>query len=119
VIRARFRDPSGLVTDYEEVRVELVVRSIKLELQNNVIDKDFNTVQMSVYIKEPADVEVKIYEITGEMVCEIWEGFHQGGILSAAWDGKNDHGRETGHGVYILMVKVGSYCETRKIIMEK
>lgn len=117
-IRIKFKDPTGFITDEEVIALTLNVRASRIVYQSNEVNftKGIQA-SLSLYIQDYQDVDVKVYEITGELVKDIWEGSHQGGILSITWDGTNDYGRKVAQGVYLLLVKVGSQKDIKEVIV--
>ncbi|MEW6558228.1 MAG: FlgD immunoglobulin-like domain containing protein [Elusimicrobiota bacterium] len=71
-------------------------------------------------LKENLDVEIKIYDLIGELVWEkkLTAG-ETGGVLGPdneiTWDGKNENGDYVSAGGYICLVKVGNKVEKTKI----
>ncbi len=60
--------------------------------------------------------EIKIYTITGEMVCKVGYDSANGRTF---WDGKNDSGEKVASGIYIIYVDSGNEKKKLKIAVEK
>ena len=55
-----------------------------------------------------ANVEVAVYDLSGRRVRTLVSGRLPAGVESAAWDGRDDTGRDVGAGVYILRLAASS-----------
>jgi flagellar basal-body rod modification protein FlgD len=53
---------------------------------------------------DAAKVEVKILDAAGNLVCKLDLGMQKAGVLSIAWDGKNDAGMAVSDGAYNMTV---------------
>jgi hypothetical protein len=72
------------------------------------------TTTITYYLKEDADVDIKIYSLIGELVWsrsfkadepEGRKGSHDGDVT---WDARNDQGYKILNGVYIVYIKTGT-----------
>ncbi len=72
------------------------------------------TTTITYYLKEDADVDIKIYSLIGELVWsrsfkanepEGRKGSHDGDVT---WDARNDQGYKVLNGVYIIYIKTGT-----------
>jgi len=71
-----------------------------------------------------ADVTVKIYKATGEIVRILNIGYQQAGNYidrtnSAYWDGRDDSGQKVSGGVYFYTIKADNFSATRKMLVQK
>ncbi len=75
----------------------------------------YQQTKFTYYLKEPSDVKIHIYTLTGDLV-KTWdisqaeneeltsEGLHQGQII---WDGRNGMGHDVLNGVYLAYILTG------------
>jgi len=73
-------------------------------------------------LKEPADMKLYVYNLAGELVKILDEGYLSANKYLVDWYGDNgDIGENTGKpvasGVYIIYFKADSYHETKKVIL--
>jgi lipopolysaccharide export system protein LptA len=62
------------------------------------------------------DVEIKIFNIVGELVAKIDEKNKATGYVHRyVWSGTNDAGKKLASGVYIYSIKAGKYSDKKKI----
>lgn len=75
-------------------------------------------------LSESADVTIRIYNISGQLVRTLDLGHKQAGFYlskakAAYWDGKNDVGEQLASGVYLYQLKAGDFTIIRKMLMVK
>ncbi len=51
------------------------------------------------------EVEVRIYNLHGELVQELWQGFQNAGNYSLYWSGHTTTGKEVASGIYLCTVR--------------
>lgn len=68
-----------------------------------------------------AGVEVKIYDLSGELV----EKYGENAALTAgwnrvlSWDGRNSAGKTVGMGVYFMEIKINNAAAMKRVIVIK
>lgn len=65
------------------------------------------------------DVNLTIYNIRGQVIKRLSEGYYQAGIHSLHWDGRNDTGSVSPSGVYLVEIRSGDQRSVRQIILSK
>ena len=120
---------SNLFTANGEFTIESVIASnmtgdSKLSTSVNMLEgfsisaaypNPFNpTTQMSLTLNTNADVSVKVFNMTGQMVDVIANGQMSSGSYSFTWDGAN-----VSSGVYFIQTEVGSEIQNQKIMLVK
>ena len=75
-------------------------------------------------LAEPADVSVKVYDVSGHLVRSISVGLKPVGYYltrerAAYWDGRNEVGEPVSSGVYFLQFIAGGFSATRQVVMLK
>ncbi|MRR09094.1 T9SS type A sorting domain-containing protein [bacterium] len=60
-------------------------------------------------------VSLKVYNVAGQLVRTLAEGFQPAGAHAVRWDGRDDRGREVSSGVYLYRLTAGSGTATRKL----
>jgi hypothetical protein len=70
-------------------------------------------------VPEPAHVTVKIYNILGQEVRELYRGHMEPGYQFMKWDGKDMFGTPGPSGMYIVVMQAGEFLDTKKLIMLK
>jgi len=75
-------------------------------------------------LDEAAEVEISIYEVTGNQVRRLRLGRQNAGEYhtrekAAYWDGRNDAGETMGSGIYLYEMRTGDYTSVRKAMLLK
>ena len=65
------------------------------------------------------DVNLTIYNIRGQVIKRLSEGYYQAGTHSLRWDGRNDLGSVSPSGVYLVDIRSGEQRSVRQIILSK
>lgn len=73
-----------------------------------------STTEISYSVPENSRVEVRLFNILGEEVAVIAEGYHAAGVYRMKFDGK-----EMSSGLYFLQMNSGRFREVKKIILLK
>ncbi|MBM3320773.1 MAG: T9SS type A sorting domain-containing protein [Candidatus Eisenbacteria bacterium] len=64
-----------------------------------------------------ADVDLKVYDLSGRVVKTILSGRSEAGRHSVEWDGTNERGRPVASGIYFLHLRSGDREAARKITL--
>ncbi|MHB8078654.1 MAG: FlgD immunoglobulin-like domain containing protein [Candidatus Krumholzibacteriia bacterium] len=64
-------------------------------------------------------VELKIYNVRGELVKTLLNENRDAGTQSVVWDGRNSTGQSVSSGVYFYSLKAGSYEKMEKMTLVK
>lgn len=82
-----------------------------------------NPFNPSVTIKwsapEGAAVTVRVHDLAGRLVTELFDGRMGGQEGSAVWDGRDSSGRAVATGMYLCMIECGSDTRMLKLTMVK
>ena len=64
-------------------------------------------------------VELKIYDISGQLVKTLVNEFKPAGSYSITWDGRNEAGQRVVSGVYFYRMMAGDFIKMRKMLLTK
>ena len=75
-------------------------------------------------LAETADVTIRIYATSGELVRTLVLGYQSAGTYqsrsrSAYWDGKNELGEPVASGIYFYRLSAGRFTATRRMVIRK
>jgi hypothetical protein len=75
-------------------------------------------------VSKTADVTIKIYNISGQLVRSLNLGqLEPGSYLTkeraAYWNGRSDNGEKVASGIYLYYIKAGSFSSTKKMVVLK
>ncbi len=66
-----------------------------------------------------AKVTLVVYDIMGNEIRRLVDGFKAAGIYRAVWDGKDASGKQVASGVYFYQMIAGDFAEVRKTAFAK
>jgi len=75
------------------------------------------TIAFDLHLDSP--VKLQIFNIRGQLVRTLVNESYPAGAYQIPFDGKDDHGRGLGSGVYIYMLKTHGYTKTMKMTLVK
>ena len=70
---------------------------------------------ISFALRKGGATSLKIYNITGQVVRMLDNGYRMAGVYSIPWDGKDDQGKKVSNGIYLYRLISGDFQATRKI----
>ena len=62
-------------------------------------------------------IELSLYNMLGQKVRTLINGYCTAGKQSVIWNGLDDEGKNAGSGIYIYRLKQGNFTETRKLLL--
>lgn len=78
----------------------------------------FNSGTIIRYVlPEAQEVELAVYNLSGQKVATLLQGIRQAGNYAIHWDGRNDYERPLASGLYLCHLKVGQRRQTRKLVL--
>ncbi|MBZ0265089.1 T9SS type A sorting domain-containing protein, partial [bacterium] len=78
-----------------------------------------STLTIPFSLPEKADVSLRIYNVSGQLVRELSSGSMNEGVHRSIWKGFTDHGLPASTGVYFVQLKANQKVHTRKIVLIK
>lgn len=70
-------------------------------------------------LPKSANVSIKIFDVLGNEVKEINEGFKLAGTYNVIWNGDNSYNQNVSSGVYLITLKANEIFITSKVILLK
>lgn len=74
------------------------------------------TTTISYSLPQSGHVELTIYNIKGEEICRLVDGYQRGGEHTVKWDGINFEGAAVSSGLYIYKIKSFGKVEFRRMV---
>ncbi len=68
-------------------------------------------------LHEAAPVRVDIFNIAGQLVQQLYNGFLGNGRYEMTWEGKNRNGEQAASGLYILTVQTPAARESQRLVL--
>ena len=111
-------DPSGVVSvtlSAWDVNTVPTVYALEQNYPN-----PFNTETVLPYqISMPGAVQIKVYDLSGQVVRNLTNSYHTAGRYTVSWDGTNEQTDIVSSGVYLMSLQTEITTETRKIMLMK
>ena len=70
-------------------------------------------------LPEAGDVRISVYNVLGQEVAVIAEGYRSAGYHRAVWDGKDMRGRPAASGIYFVRMATQGFADMRKMLLVK
>ncbi len=105
--------PTGVEEQDEEITASEVV------LRQNYPNPFNPQTTIKYYLFKGSRVELSIYNIKGQKVKTLVDGFQTVGFQSVTWDGTNRNGADVASGVYFYRVRTDYSQVTRKMVLIK
>lgn len=89
------------------------------KLQGNYPNPFNPSTSISFNLKSADDVNIEIYNVMGQKIDTIANGYFDSGEHNIDWNGEDGEGRPVASGVYFYKMKAGRYTSTKKMILMK
>jgi hypothetical protein len=89
-----------------------------LSLQQNVPNPFNPATRISYEIPDGgANISLRVYDVSGQLVKTLVNGFQSSGTRTVTWHGRNDMGQPVTSGIYFYKLTGPSFSETKKMIL--
>ena len=72
---------------------------------------------ITLYLKEATSGDIRIYDVRGRLVAEMYRGPLSAGANSFVWQGKDTAGRSVASGAYWVQARTGDQSLTMKVLL--
>lgn len=66
-----------------------------------------------------ADLHLGIYDVTGQQVATLVQGWRTAGVHTITWDGRDSAGEQVASGVYLYRLAIGRKSQVRRLLLLK
>lgn len=77
------------------------------------------TTTINYGIPQESNVRLTIYNLNGQLVSILADGYHSGGFYSVKWDGRSEQGTQMASGMYLYKIEADGFVKTRKMMLMK
>jgi hypothetical protein len=77
------------------------------------------TTTINFAIPNASEVSLEVYNVTGQRVVTLTEGYLEAGEHMVEWNGRDSNGQSASSGIYFYRIKAGEFSATRKMILLK
>jgi flagellar hook assembly protein FlgD len=97
---------------------EAIVPATPSLVQNS--PNPFNpTTQIRFTLPVSGDVKMSVFNLLGQQVRTLVDGFKEAGSHEVVWDGTDADGRTVASGIYFYRFQAGDMTESRKMVLMK
>jgi len=68
-------------------------------------------------LTQPSNVSIKIYNVLGQKIKTLFEGFQSSGFGQIVWNATDEHNQGVPAGVYIYSMKAGNFRINKKMLL--
>ena len=94
-------------------------RPQRFALEQNYPNPFNSTTAIRYALPEPAEVQLTIYNATGQRVKRLLEGYQEPGYYRVTWDGTDEHGQEVANGLYLYRLASEEFVQNRRMVLLK
>lgn len=88
-------------------------------LANNFPNPFNPSTQINYDVAQPGDVSIIVYDILGQEVASLVNGYHAPNTYNVKWYGLNNDGNQVATGIYYYKMVSGKFVETKKMMFVK
>jgi hypothetical protein len=77
------------------------------------------TTQISYYLPKACHAKLTVYNVLGQSVRVLFNGYQEAGMQNVTWDGKNSNGVDLSSGIYFYRLQAGDFNQTKKMSLMK
>lgn len=89
----------------------------RFELHPNVPNPFNPSTTIRYDIARGCGVALTVYNVRGEQVRRLADGWHRPGKYSVLWNGLDDGDHAVASGVYVVRLRAGNYTQSRKVLL--
>jgi hypothetical protein len=104
-------------SDYQSSVAENVLNPSTFKLKQNYPNPFNPSTTINFAIASPNTVTLAIYNVNGQLVKTLVDGYHLSGAHSVIWDGMTTAGERAPTGIYYYQLRVGNVVENRKMLL--
>lgn len=80
----------------------------------------FNPITAVKYdMPKAGDVQISVFNVLGQRVTDLVNGYQEAGSHEVVWNGKDDGGSSVASGIYFYRIKTSEFSDTKKMLLLK
>ena len=91
----------------------------EFQMEQNYPNPFNPTTTINFALPEASEVSLAIYDLQGQLVRKLVAGEVSAGYHSVVWNARDENGQQVASGVYLYIVKAGSFTAQRKLVLTK
>jgi hypothetical protein len=77
------------------------------------------TTKLSYDLPKAGDVKISVYNVLGQQVRTLVDGYNEAGSYDVIWNGKDNSGAQVASGMYFYRINTVEFNETKKMLLLK
>lgn len=114
-----FIDDFSLSSEHVGIDDTEIIASSAAQLRGNYPNPFNPETTIAFDLKTSGLVSIDVFNIRGQKVATLVNDYLEPGSHHVVWNGKTDHNREAGSGIYFYRMKTSNYSATKKMILMK
>jgi len=104
-------------TDDIVTGISTIEKPMMFALNRNQPNPFTRSTTIQYQLARKANVELKVFDVTGRSVITLAKGVQKAGFYSIPWRGSDKNGKSLPSGVYFLRMKAGNFKATQKMLL--
>jgi hypothetical protein len=92
---------------------QIITKPLIMSIFPNPFSKE---VSLRYDLKESANHSLSVYNIKGELVKNLYQGYQKSGTQTISWNGKDNNNKSVVNGIYLVQSQLGNAISTKKVI---
>ncbi len=77
------------------------------------------TTSIKYDMPKAGDVQIAVFNVLGQRVTDLINGYQEAGSHEVVWNGKDDGGSSVASGIYFYRIKTSEFSDTKKMLLLK
>jgi hypothetical protein len=77
------------------------------------------TTSVKYDMPKAGDVQISVFNVLGQRVTDLVNGYQEAGSHEVVWNGKDDGGSSVASGIYFYRIKTSEFSDTKKMLLLK
>lgn len=104
----------AMTSEPQGIEPELNISPLSCSVSPNPFS---STVSISVDLPERGYASIKVFDLSGKLICSLAESELGSGQQTYVWDGNNQNGESISSGLYICRIQFGGISETMSLCL--
>jgi DNA-binding transcriptional regulator YhcF (GntR family) len=110
----------GFESPEDSERTSSETASAELQIQAQSYPNPFNPqTEIAYSLPEDSYVKLTIYNVQGQKVTTLVDGYQSAGTRNVVWDGRDESGEGVASGVYLYRIEAGPHAVTNRMVLLK
>jgi len=75
--------------------------------------------QIGYQLPEAGEIRLLIYDLMGQPICTLTQGYRDAGYYQVSWNGRDDFGQKVSSGVYLYRFVNKEWTQTKRMLLLK